>query len=83
MWAGGDLSSTAGNAIASKMVLINDIGSTEKGLWPSLERPEEGTWNGEKVEHLWRYIPLHPAFNIRLDPVFKSPESEMRGGYGA
>ncbi|KAF2824207.1 acetyl-CoA synthetase-like protein [Ophiobolus disseminans] len=77
LFSGGDISLAAGTAIASKMQLTNDIGSTELGLWPSLVRSEDGTWNGEKVEDLWRYVPLHPALNIRLDPVADSPEGAL------
>jgi acyl-coenzyme A synthetase/AMP-(fatty) acid ligase len=77
MFGGGGISVAEGNAVAAKMKLINDVGSTELGLWPSLERPESNIWNGDKVDELWRYTPLHPVLNIRLDPVDSTPEGDV------
>lgn len=77
MSAGGDLLVTAGNTIAAKMQLINDLGSTELGLWPSLARSKESVWNGERVDEYWHYLPLRPALNIRLHPVSSSAEGEI------
>jgi acyl-coenzyme A synthetase/AMP-(fatty) acid ligase len=77
MWGGGDLSTAAGNIISKKMQLFTDVGSTELGLWPSLERSENSTWNGEVVDEYWHYVPLHPALNIRLDVITSSPEGDV------
>jgi acyl-coenzyme A synthetase/AMP-(fatty) acid ligase len=77
MWGGGDISATAGNVIAQKMQLCTDIGSTELGLWPSLQRTRDSTWNGEKVDEYWHFIPLHPALNIRLDIVASTPAGDV------
>jgi acyl-coenzyme A synthetase/AMP-(fatty) acid ligase len=76
MFGGGGISVAAGNAVAAKLKMINEIGSTELGLWPSLERPEGNIGNGgeEHVDDMWRYTPLHPALNIRFDPVASTSE---------
>lgn len=72
--SGGVISLAAGRAIVRRMQLINDIGSTEMGLWPSLVR---SVWTGEDKDDTWRYIPLHPSVNVRLDPVSTSSEGEI------
>jgi acyl-coenzyme A synthetase/AMP-(fatty) acid ligase len=77
MFGGGAISEQAGNAVAQKMQVINDIGSTELGLWSSLERPDANTWNGESVDDIWRYSPPHPALNIQLRPVAQSDEGDV------
>jgi acyl-coenzyme A synthetase/AMP-(fatty) acid ligase len=77
MFGGSAISLAAGNAVAAKMQTVNDFGSTELGLWPSLERSESNVWNGEEVDELWRYTPLHPALNIRLDPITSTSEGDV------
>jgi acyl-coenzyme A synthetase/AMP-(fatty) acid ligase len=77
MWGGGDISTAAGNVIAQKIRLTTDLGSTELGLWPSLQRTRDNTWNGEKVDEYWHFVPLHPALNIRLDIVASTPEGDI------
>ncbi|KAF2035071.1 acetyl-CoA synthetase-like protein [Setomelanomma holmii] len=69
VWSGGEIFVAAGNAIAAKMRPHNELGSTELGLWPSLER------NAVSDEN-WQYVPIHPAMNMRLDPVAKTAEGE-------
>jgi acyl-coenzyme A synthetase/AMP-(fatty) acid ligase len=77
MFGGGAISDAAGNAVAANFHVINDIGSTELGLWPSLQRQEQNTWNGEPVPEIWKYAPFHPALNIRLDPVARCDEGDV------
>jgi acyl-coenzyme A synthetase/AMP-(fatty) acid ligase len=77
MFGGGAISDVAGNAVAAKCHVINDIGSTELGLWPSLQRLESNTWNSEPVAEMWKYAPFHPALNIRLEPVARSDEGDV------
>lgn len=77
MFGGGGISTFAGRTIAKKMRMVNDIGSTELGLWPSLERPWSNVWNGEEVEDLWQYTPMHPVLNLQFRPVASSVDGEV------
>lgn len=61
MWAAGDVSFSAGDAISSKLQLFTTFGSTETGLWPIIRRC--GQWKSDE----WKFIRFHPAMNIRLD----------------
>lgn len=69
MWAGGDVSPDAGEAISSKLKLFTICGSTEMGLWPSLRR--EGSWRSDQ----WKSMMFHPAMNMtfhsRADGLFE------------
>ena len=69
MWAGGDVSLAAGNAISSKLKLFTTCGSTEMGLWPSLRR--SGPWLSDQ----WKFMRFHPAMNMafrhRSDGLFE------------
>lgn len=67
-FGGGDISAEAGNAVAQKMHILNEFGTTENGLWPSLKK---------QSEHLWHYAFLHPALNVRLEPVSSSPDGAI------
>ncbi|KAH7062833.1 hypothetical protein BKA63DRAFT_186920 [Paraphoma chrysanthemicola] len=69
VWSGGELSASTGPALAAKMQPLNEMGSTEIGLWPSLEKNVASDEN-------WQYLPLHPALNIRLDPVAKDADGQ-------
>lgn len=62
MWAGGDVSLDAGEAISSNLQLFTSCGSTETGLWPILRRSEG--WHANK----WKFMKFHPAMNMRLEP---------------
>jgi acyl-coenzyme A synthetase/AMP-(fatty) acid ligase len=78
MYGGSGISDFAGTTWSKKIRFFNDIGSTELGLWPSLERLESDLWNGEKVDDLWNYTPIHPALNINFRPVgVSSDEMEI------
>jgi acyl-coenzyme A synthetase/AMP-(fatty) acid ligase len=77
MFGGGGISTVAGTALARKVQIINDVGTTEGGLWPSLERPKADTSKGEDLDGFSQYTAVHPALNIRLDPVSTSPEGEV------
>jgi acyl-CoA synthetase (AMP-forming)/AMP-acid ligase II len=74
-WSGGDLSLTAGNAIAPKTRLFNHMASTEVGLWTALQKT--GSENTEKLERDWQYLSFHPALNIRFDAVSESVEGTI------
>jgi acyl-coenzyme A synthetase/AMP-(fatty) acid ligase len=63
MYAGGDLSSSAGDSVSSRMRLFTACGSTEMGLWPLLAR--EGTWQADD----WHYMHFHPAMNMKMNRV--------------
>lgn len=58
MWAGGDVSLVAGNAISPKLNLFTLSGSTEMGLWPTLRR--DGPWLSDR----WKFMAFHPAMNM-------------------
>lgn len=77
MFGGGGISNAAGRAVAKKMRMVNDMGSTELGLWPSLERPFSNIWDGEEVEDLWQYTPMHPVLNLRFRPVASSVDGDV------
>lgn len=70
MWAGGDVSLAAGNAISSKFKLFTSCGSTEMGLWPTLRR--SGPWLSDQ----WKFMRFHPAMNMafhsRSDGLFEA-----------
>lgn len=67
LYSGGDLSHSAGDAIAAKMQLVNQLASTELGLWTSLHEPRS-TGTGS-VEAEWSYIHFHPCTHIRFTAV--------------
>ncbi|KAF2811145.1 acetyl-CoA synthetase-like protein [Mytilinidion resinicola] len=71
MWAGGDVSVAAGDAVSARMKLFTACGSTECGLWPILG---PAVWNADQ----WHYMRFHPAMNMRLDL-----SSEAEGIYEA
>ncbi|KAF2490390.1 acetyl-CoA synthetase-like protein [Lophium mytilinum] len=71
MWAGGDVSVAAGDAVNARMKLFTTCGSTECGLWPLLG---PAVWNADQ----WHYMRFHPAMNMRLDL-----SSEAEGIYEA
>lgn len=78
MFGGGGISTAAGRTVAKKMRMVNDIGSTELGLWPSLERPfDNKTWGGEEVEDLWQYVAMHPVLNLQFRAVATSVDGEV------
>ena len=58
LWAGGDVSTSAGNAISSKLKLFTTCGSTEMGMWPTI-RPS-GAWPSTQ----WKFMRIHPAANL-------------------
>ena len=58
LWAGGDVSTSAGNAISSKVKLFTTCGSTEMGMWPAI-RPS-GPWPSTQ----WKFMRIHPAANL-------------------
>ena len=60
MWAGGDVSLEAGNAISSKFKLFTAGGSTEMGFYPILRR--SGPWLSDQ----WKFLRFHPAMNMKL-----------------
>ena len=70
MWAGGDVSLAAGNAISSKFNLFTTCGSTEMGLWPTLR--SSGPWLSDQ----WKFMRFHPAINMafhsRSDGLFEA-----------
>jgi hypothetical protein len=69
IWAGGNVSRCAGDAVARKMNVVNALASTEMGVWPSLNRA------GTKIrEGMWEYMSPHPALNMRFDPLSETPE---------
>ena len=59
-WAGGGISSTAGNAIASKLKLYNTCGSTEMGMWPTLQTSDQ------QSSDRWADLRVHPAMNMEF-----------------
>jgi acyl-coenzyme A synthetase/AMP-(fatty) acid ligase len=77
MFGGGSISAAAGTTLAKKMQVFNDMGTTESGLWPSLERPKPDESNKEEVYEFSQYTTVHPAFNIRLNPVSTSSEGDV------
>ena len=60
MWAGGDVSFEAGNAISAKFKLFTAGGSTEMGFYPILRR--SGPWLSDQ----WKFIRFHPVMNMKL-----------------
>lgn len=72
LWAGGDLSHAAGNAIAAKMQTLNHIASTEVGLWTAIRKPGPG--DAKAVEDEWHYLSFHPSLNIRFDAASEGEE---------
>ncbi|KAH7382441.1 hypothetical protein DE146DRAFT_226995 [Phaeosphaeria sp. MPI-PUGE-AT-0046c] len=77
MFGGSNISTFAGRTVSKKMRVVNDLGSTELGLWPSLERPFSNIWDGEEVKDLWQYTPMHPVLNLRFRPVASSVDGDV------
>jgi acyl-coenzyme A synthetase/AMP-(fatty) acid ligase len=73
-FGGGDISAEAGNAIAKKMQVFNEYGSTEMGLWPSLNKLYQAS---DDSGEMWHYTKFHPSVNIRLQTVSTSPEGDV------
>lgn len=63
-WAGGDVSTAAGDAISRKMRLFTTCGSTEMGMWPTLY--PSGGW---PADH-WNYMHVRPS--VQMDFRFRS-----------
>ena len=59
-YAGGDITITAGDVIASRMKLITAFGSTEQGFWHTLY--PAGSFN----HATWKYVRPHPTQNIHF-----------------
>lgn len=69
MWAGGDVSLVAGNAISSKLKLFTICGSTEMGLWPTLRR--DGPWQSDQGKFMILHPAMNMAFHRRSDGLFE------------
>jgi hypothetical protein len=69
VWSGGSVSRSVGDALAAKMNVVNDLASTEIGVWPFIRRSGTQSTNG-----LWEYFTPHPALNMRFDPLSETPE---------
>ena len=69
-YAGGDVSSAAGDAISCKMKLITTCGATETGMWPTIY--PSGAWDNSR----WHYMHIHPAANVafrhRSDDLYEA-----------
>jgi acyl-coenzyme A synthetase/AMP-(fatty) acid ligase len=74
-YVGGDISTTAGNTLHSKVRLATRIASTELSSWPSLRRLKAGQETG--VEDEWHWVRMHPAANIHLDIMSDSAEGPV------
>jgi len=59
-WAGGDISTSAGNTIASKLKLFTTCGSTEMGMWPTIHPC--GPW----LSRHWKSMRFHPTANLEF-----------------
>lgn len=76
LWAGGDISVTAGTTISAQIDLWDDLGSTELGPFPAV-RNLKYAWSKENAGQYWPYMQFHPAMNIRYDPVSESVEGTL------
>jgi acyl-coenzyme A synthetase/AMP-(fatty) acid ligase len=74
-YAGGDISTAAGNTIHNKLRLATRLASTELGSWPSLRRLKAGKEEG--VQDEWHWLRLHPAANVHLDIISDSAEGPV------
>jgi hypothetical protein len=63
MYTGGDLPSSAGDSVTSRMRLFTACGSTEMGLWSLLAR--EDTWQADD----WNYVHFHPDMKMKMNRV--------------
>ncbi|MCJ1463039.1 hypothetical protein MMC07_001643 [Pseudocyphellaria aurata] len=59
-YGGGTVSKEAGDVLMNKVKFFNANGSTELGIYPTLE--EEGSW----CLHDWKYIIPHPAAGLEF-----------------
>lgn len=74
-YAGGDISTAAGNTINSKVRLSTRLASTELGAWPALRKPQAGLEEGVPDE--WHWMRMHPAGNTYLDIISDSAEGPV------
>jgi thioester reductase-like protein len=65
MYCGGDLPQSIGDAVASKIPLINAYGASEVGMM--LNTIQSGT-NGDRLED-WRYLHIHPWMGAEMRHV--------------
>lgn len=75
LWGGGDLSHASGSAIAARMQILNQLASTELGLWAELRRTEPSS--AEVLEDDWHYVTFDKSLNIRFDPVSEGKEGTI------
>ncbi|KAI4930122.1 hypothetical protein J4E85_004746 [Alternaria conjuncta] len=69
-WGGGSVSSHASEFVAAQVSVLNVMASTELGVWPSIRRKDANSVQSA----YWEYTTLHPALNIRFDPVSASTD---------
>ncbi|KAL8722726.1 MAG: hypothetical protein Q9225_000838 [Loekoesia sp. 1 TL-2023] len=60
LYCGGDLPQAIGDAVASKIKLINQFGATELGLTPNILSPQ-GRDPGD-----WKYVQFHPDLGLEM-----------------
>lgn len=71
-YGGGDISQGAGDAIAKKMQIENQLASTEMSMLPQLYRPNSADLKAE-----WPYVQFHPSAQIWFDAVSETPEGTL------
>ena len=74
-YGGADISQSAGDAIAKKMQVANQLASTEMNLLPQLYRPDSAD-----VKADWPYVQFHPLALIRFDAVSNAQERTLYEG---
>lgn len=75
MYAGGDISTTAGNTIASELRFWCLIASTENAVWAPVF--EISPHHGENGIEDWHYSRYHPNLNLRFEPVSDSDDGPI------
>ena len=62
IYCGGDLPQRVGDAVSSKIRLLNQFGATELGLTPNILSPERDSED-------WKYVDFHPDLGIEFRHV--------------